>query len=487
MQNNYANVIREKLINYISELYNKKKYEKCLKCIMLYAEFLYTINQIYTDEKLEGMLKKIFRNILLEREVYIKEKKDGEFIVFYDSFGYDLRGIAYIYIHALTQIGYNVIYITNEEKKDKIPHIKKELKRNLKNKIIYFQDRKIINEYQNIVNILENYKITTVFLYMAPEDIRAVFLGYYFEQKSIRYLINLTDHAFWLGKNAADFFIEYRDYGASISKYYRKIEKEKIIKLPYYPVIDKNIEFLGFPEDANGYKIIFSGGSLYKTAGDNGKYYKIVEDILREYNDVAFIYAGSGDTSELENLKRKFDKRVFYFSERKDLYQIMKHSTIYLSTYPISGGLMIQYAVAAGTVPFTLIYDDSSGGVLLNPDKFRIEFNNEKEMLSEIKKCLEDEAYLEKKKERLHNQILSEETFNKEIKNLIENKTTHFKINYKVYDTIKFRQEYLRIFDKKKWMEIVGRKKYIVLLFGIGRDILEAICSKMLIKFRTKL
>lgn len=56
----------------------------------------------------------------------------------------------------------------------------------------------------------------------------------------------MTDHAFWLGRFAFDYCIEFRVYGYNISIQKRKIEKEKILMLPYYPVIRKE-KYQGLP------------------------------------------------------------------------------------------------------------------------------------------------------------------------------------------------------------------------------------------------
>ena len=118
----------------------------------------------------------------------------------------------------------------------------------------------------------------------------------------IRYQINLTDHAFWLGADSIDKCIEFRDYGATISKKYRRIPIESIVKIPFYPIVNIDMKFQGFPFKKKDYqKVFFSGGALYKTFGDDNRFYRIVSNILNQYNDLIFWYAGSGDDSELKN------------------------------------------------------------------------------------------------------------------------------------------------------------------------------------------
>lgn len=71
-----------------------------------------------------------------------------------------------------------------------------------------------------------------------------------------RYFINLTDHAYWLDKNSADYILEFRSYGVFLSHFHRRIPFEKLLFQPYYP-IGTNSEFLGFPTEVTNDKIIF--------------------------------------------------------------------------------------------------------------------------------------------------------------------------------------------------------------------------------------
>lgn len=42
-------------------------------------------------------------------------------ILFYDGFGMDMRGLAIIYLKALAELGYKIIYVTNARAKGKQP------------------------------------------------------------------------------------------------------------------------------------------------------------------------------------------------------------------------------------------------------------------------------------------------------------------------------------------------------------------------------
>lgn len=208
-----------------------------------------------------------------------------------------------------------------------------------------------------------------------------------------RYVVNLTDHAYWLGARAIDKCIEFRDYGASISSEYRGIPREKIVKLPFYPKIVPQ-EFQGFPFPVkDGQQVVFSGGALYKTFGEGNKYYEIVDYILASHSDVIFWYAGGGDDSELKKCMARHPGRVYHTPERPDLFQLLQHVSFYLSTYPLCGGLMYQYAAAAGIEPVTLRRDDCNDGFLLHQDELHVIFDTMEELKQEIDRVLTDEVY----------------------------------------------------------------------------------------------
>lgn len=208
-----------------------------------------------------------------------------------------------------------------------------------------------------------------------------------------RYVVNLTDHAYWLGARAIDKCIEFRDYGASISSEYRGIPREKIVKLPFYPKIVPQ-EFQGFPFPVkDGQQVVFSGGALYKTFGEGNKYYEIVDYILASHSDVIFWYAGGGDDSELKKCMERYPGRVYHTPERPDLFQLLQHVSFYLSTYPLCGGLMYQYAAAAGIEPVTLRRDDCNDGFLLHQDELHVIFDTMEELKQEIDRVLTDEVY----------------------------------------------------------------------------------------------
>ena len=288
------------------------------------------------------------------------------------------------------------------------------------------------------------------FLYTTPGDASGI-VAFMQMENICRFQINLTDHAFWLGVNAFDFCLEFRNYGSSISFFERKIPKEKLILMPYYPAINMDAEYQGMPRICKGKKILFSGGSLYKTIDDKGTYYKIVGDILRRCKDTVFLYAGSGDTSSLDKLIQEFPDQACRIDERKDLFQLMKNITVYLNTYPMLGGLMMQYAAFAGKIPVSLMHGEENSGILINQQECQIEYRTPDELVDDVCKLLNDAEYREKREALLKGCVIDENQFTEQLKKAITEHTTDYFIECNKIDTTDFRNDYLYRFDVEQF------------------------------------
>lgn len=422
----------------IKELKNHHP-ELALELISTCGNLLYNTNLYYIDNELESALKEVSFQIKLP---LTSEKKDNVALL-YDGFGLDNRGLAQIYVEALSKIK-NLVYVTYSEFKNNIPTIREIIEKNggkvrfIDGKRMTFTEKiRVLNEI-----VLEE-KPKDFLFYSYPNDVVATTLMNAYEGKISRYQINLTDHAFWLGARCIDKCIEFRDYGAWISKKYREISEEKIVKLPFYPKLHKERKFQGFPfEVKENQKVVFSGGSLYKTLGDGNKYYQMVEHILECYEDVIFWYAGSGDDSEIKKIMKKYPERAYYSLERQDLYQVIKNSRLYLSTYPIPGGLMYQFAASAGRVPVTLHYDECNEGFLLEQKKLQVEFKRLDSLYDEVEKILYDDDYFKRREKQMLASVMTEDKFLEGMRSILNSKNPN-KICYEEIDTEKFRELYL--------------------------------------------
>ena len=165
--------------------------------------------------------------------------------------------------------------------------------------------------------------------------------------------------------------------------------------------------------------------------------------MLEKHQDVIFWYAGRGDQTEIDKIIKKYPNRAYLTAERSDLFQVLKHSYLYLSTYPLCGGLMFQYAASASKVPITLRQGSVTDGFLINQDHLKIQFDDMDLFLNELDYLLDHPEYTQERGELMRKSVISETAFQKAVSQLLENKNTGYEITYKEVDTEEFRQNYL--------------------------------------------
>lgn len=437
------------------------KYESALTSAKVLATLHYDYNQLYMDSDLEDALIKIRDSILEENKFTV----DKECVLFYDGFGLDLRGWAASYVKALSSLGYYVIYACPSVSKGKIPHIESELDKC--NSLLMYIDSNSsnISRAKKIDSLFKTYKPNTAFFYTIPSDVAAA-IAFSNNRSTTRFQIDLTDHAYWIGVNAFDYAIECREMGASLALYERGIDRQRILKLDCAPYINREIIDEPFPFDVYNDKYVFTGGALYKTLGDaNLLYYKTISYILDSFRDIKFLYAGSGDDTEILKLINEYPDRVFYIRERPDFFEIIKNSILYVNTYPMFGGLMMRYAALAHKVPITLKHDNDADGILIDQDKLGIEFDDYQKYLDEIHKLLSDEKYRKQQEDKVKNAVINENDFAENIKLLIEeNRTTfHFDVINKL-DTLNFRKEYKNRYSVSMLYKSFAKRESFVLI-----------------------
>lgn len=424
------------------KLIEDNKFEKALRLIAWQARLMYLYNQWYVDADLENQIDNIAKCTLNHFDsCSISEKS----IIFYDGFGYDLRDLAGIYLTALVKLNYKVTYLTYCSKKGRLPSIEKIFK-GTNCCIKYLDDSSVLSKTKNLYRVIESNSSKILFFYSTPWDIAGIMAFSYLPKIFTRYMINLTDHAFWLGRKTFDRCIEFRDYGAMISINKRNIPREKLVKQPYYPIVDKECNFEGYPFEKNDHDfLIFSGGDIYKTIDDNRTFYKIVQSCLDRYLNVKFWYAGRKSCKDLDDLIKKYPNRVFYSKERKDLFQVLQNVDMYLNTYPIGGGLMTQYAALAKKTPWMLMSNDEFQGILLEQDKRKFTFYDEKKFYNAIYSYIDDVNFRRKMDEGMANAVIDEEDFVQNLSNILRNG----KSSYAISDIEIHPDKYLSIYKKQ--------------------------------------
>lgn len=450
----------KKLKNRAWELIKKGCNSAALQIISAIASFYYSANQKYTDASLEEMLSAF--------DFPVKTgalKPSADTVLFYDGFGLDIRGLAFIYVKALCEKGYHVIYLVDEKRINDLPCIGGMLQK-YAGEMVHIPRR--LDDMERAVFIAEtavNRNPASAMLYTTPSDASGVLAFTRMPKGIMRYQINLTDHAFWLGVHAFDYCIEFRNYGASVSEYYRKTDRSALLIQPFYPGDSYTGDFKGFPFERGEHDfVVFSGGALYKTKNPEGTYYQIVRKILNGYPDVKFWYAGFGENLQMDKLCADFKGRVFYTAERKDLSLIMRNCDVYLSTYPISGGLMSQYAAAAGCYPLTLKGGPYNEGVLLDNGDCRLLWDSTEELLQEFNRLYRDAEYREKISRAIRRCVISEEVFADNLDGIIKTGKSVFPTVTEKTDTSAFQKLYDSGKDEKQLQQAVASLRFPALL-----------------------
>ena len=476
-KNKQVDFIIEKFKKIARYSITKKKYNRALASISWAAGVLYAFNQKYTDDELENLTSTVGDELKVKynRANYSKEDCSNTILV-YDGFGLDTRGVILMYLNALGIDGYSVCYITDIAVQGSIPTIK-DMCQKYNHKILYIDMSNYEKSVYQLSAIFEKEKPRSAFFYTTPNDTSASATFCMYNGLCKRYLIDLTDHAFWLGKCANDYFLGSREMSAYLEHFERKIPKQKCIKLGVNLLVKETNDHSGLPFNIKTTRYIFSGGSLYKTLGDeNNTYYRIIEHILKNHEDIKFIYAGAGDDSELKKLVKKFPDRAFHIDERKDFFYIIQHCTLYINTFPMFGGMMMKYAALAYRLPITLKHGNDSDGLLLNQEKCEIEYSSYEELVTDVDHLLNDVDYLQDREKLLNGAVITEERFARNVRGVIEDNKTDYYHEFQILDTRKFRQEYYDRFDFEEVMMSLANKKNLSMLKYFPKMFIWKIC-----------
>lgn len=461
-------------------------YNKAFSAISFIGGYLYQYNQFYTEDELESYLA-IISDKLRDKWSRVKNYKASESILLYDGFGLDTRGVVLMYLNALGLNGYKVTYVTNRSVSNSIPTISSMCsKYGIDMRFIDFKN--YVEWTNQLTDVFETVKPKAAFFYTTPFDVSGIAAFHMYKGFVDRYLIDLTDHAFWLGKSAVDYFLGSRDMSAALQFYHRGIKKEQMIKLGVNLLVEDINDHSGLPFDPTETEYIFSGGSLYKTLGDEeNRFYKIVDHILKNHSNIKFLYAGTGDKSEMKKILDKYPNRAFLINERQDFYYLIEHSILYLNTFPMFGGMMMKYCGLAKKLPITLKHNNDSDGLLLHQSKCKIEYDSYDELISDIDRLIDDSKYRESREALLEGSVITEDRFKNNIRGVIENHKTDYEHELIDLDTSLFRKEYYERFNYNDQMIEMVKRINISLLSDFPLIFIKGLFIKSARKIKSKI
>ncbi len=440
---------------------HKQNYERALTALAACANVLYEYNQRYKDDEIEEMLLIIGSKVVsVPDDFKPKTIKPVQTVLFYDGFGLDLRGLAIYYVTMIAALGYRLIYVTDKKAENNQPHIRQEMEGCQVEYVYINMDKGYRSWAEELRQIFLKYSPQVAYYYTTPYDVSGTIVFNQMKDHVVRLLINLTDHAFWIGLNAFDFCGASRPMGTWINLHGRGIPIEKMYNLRSTIYISKKTKLGPLPFDTKKFRYVFGGGALYKTLGDPDLYYyRMIDHIVSNHSDVNFLYAGDGDTSEFDKLINKYPGRVFLIPEREDFFQIIQGAVFYLNTYPMFGGQMMRYSAYAGKLPVTLKHNNDGEGILFHQNELEIEFESYEDVVYEIDRLLTDEEYRRRKESRLERAVLPIEEVRGYYRQMIETQVSPIPVVLEEFDTSKFQQEYINRLDYRRLKETCIAKK----------------------------
>lgn len=430
-----------------TKAFNHGRCDVSLKYLEAACDVAYKFYIGFTDNQIEATLKQLAMRIQKCEALEL-----GPRCVFYDTFSQDAQGLTMQYVDAIIAAGWEMLYITEFGLDDpRSVRLKQTLQDYPKVTIVSIpRQARGMKKVQFIYDTIVKYAPDKLFMHIHPSAVEAVAAFYALPNEIIKYLINLTDHTYWVGAGCVDYTFEFREYGASLSVGRRGIQRDHVLLLPYYPMM-KATKFNGFPNEAEGKVKLFSGGSFYKIIDENDTFFKLNKAILDANPNAVTLFAGSGDSAMLNGLIEKYalKGRFVAIGQRNDIYECYKHADIYLSTYPLAGGLMSQFAAHAGLPILALANNNSSGRIeefVCQKQSETITSPNVDDLVSEATRLINDDNYRRLRGQAMRDCVVGAEEFNRSFQNSVSSGRTQYPIS--IDEEIKL--HYLNINDKLK-------------------------------------
>ena len=449
-------------------------YETALDYVWKCATIAQQFNWIYADDELEDLLEGIGKKL-------IQKPSDGTYqpikdrVVFYDAFCKSFV-LALQYMEALVSAGKEILYVTtaNDLVKNRtgFADILDRLRAYPSVTVVIVPPGKDAQRISCFYDAVAEFRPEQILLHMVADAVVLPAL-YVLPSPIKRYIINLADQTFWLGKKAIDYCIEFRQFGVSVSQQRRGIKPEQQLLVPFYPIDDGN-PFEGFPKECTPDKlVVFSGGDLYKVLDEKRMYWRLVKRLLDSYPNLVFLFAtkiSNGIRREVTGFVKDngFEGRFVYIKYRKDINEVFKHCDIYMGTCPASGSLMSQLA-AVNAKPILQYYypgtpDDETEQAICYNDKFPISFQDEGLFMEEADRLIADAAYRKKQGERLKMAMITPEQFNKLVADSLKTNVSQvplapFDVNYPLLDNRWFALEKTGSVDMMSYLcGILGKR-----------------------------
>lgn len=431
--------LKEKANSYIS----KENIRKGELYTHLAAYTNYTFWLSYYDEEIEQLLKKMSTVIRQIKEMSVVT---GHCVMF-DSISRYRGGLSVQYVTAILSAGWDLLYITEQELS--APHHIElyNFLKSYKNIRIVEIPRKMKGKrrLQYIYNLVVAYGAERVFVHSSSSNVLFPTVCYALPANIEKFYIDMADHGFRMGMSACDYVFQFRSLGCSIAIKKRNIPKNKLLYLPFYPIIDEK-QFKGLPEICKGKVIVISGGIFWKIIDKEDTFFKLAKLILKHNTNAIIVYPGGGNKTYIQSKLKEYgiDDRFLLLGWRDDISELFRHADLYLNTFPHGGGTMSLYAAHLHKPILSYIPDECSHNpiekIVCQKETYKISSVGMDEFLEEASLLINNEVYRKSKANQTWNCIISIDSFNSMFKELSVNHTNKipFSINDNLSDTIGF-------------------------------------------------
>lgn len=282
------------LKRYANKAINSRNYEKGFHIINKAAWWMHRFNAIYSDEELESIMLSSSRKLYPITKIV--PQPENRSITFIDGFCFDNRCLTQQYLSAIARSGVKLQYISLST--NKIGDDIECMLESMGAEIVRIPNRKysVVSDGSLIIKAIADFKPSKLLFQIWPWDVAPIIAGHAIDGIP-KYNVNLTDHAFWLGKGLFDYNFEFRCLGELISLQKRGFKAEQIIRMPYYPILPKTKKFYGFKDVPQDAIKIFCGGNEYKFIGEEDAFFKILQILLDISPKVHILVAGINQNS----------------------------------------------------------------------------------------------------------------------------------------------------------------------------------------------
>ena len=382
----------------------------------------------FVDEEIEQALQAYHHNDIGDIEYQARAKT----VVFYNSQIADRGALTQQYLSFFIEEGYKVLFV--------VPYLRntflgKDILRTVQQApnvtLCIPKGRTLKSKMRNLRRELLDFKAELTFIHLIPYDTIG-FATFSNTLSSDRYYVVHNDHTFWLGKNCADYFLEFRDFGESIAIDRRGLKPQQIIRCSYYPIVD-GVPFQGFPFDRSDKVVALVAANPYKFMMDPERILLgTVTTLLEKYPQLVVVIAGF-KSNELTNYikNNNLEGRLVYIGHRADFFALMSNIDIYINSFPLIGGLTTQYAALAGKpiVGYSRkeIESTNTAEQLLKHSAKKLTYTDVTDFMSQIDRLIVSKQLRSEFSEKEVVDLVTKEDFDKKIKTIISDPKKHVK------------------------------------------------------------